>query len=113
MASKSYVGIAPLTMVRTQAGGYSYVYANEQVPEDIDSNDLKRLVDEGFLGEAKAVEAEAAGEAKPANVKNILKDVGDDQEKAKAALEAERARGDDARKTLVEALEAIVAPPAD
>jgi hypothetical protein len=42
-------------------------------------------------------------------VADVLKDVGDDAEKAKAALAAEQALGEGARSTLVTGLEAIIA----
>lgn len=41
-------------------------------------------------------------------VKDILTEVGDDKDKAAAALEAEQAKGDAARPTLVEALQAVL-----
>ena len=45
----------------------------------------------------------------PPTVDEILADVGTDQELAQAALEAEQAKGDKARSSLVEKLEAILA----
>lgn len=49
------------------------------------------------------------GGSKEPTVKEILDGVGDDAAKAQAALDEERARGDKARKTLVEPLEAVIA----
>lgn len=46
--------------------------------------------------------------ANPDTVAAIVKDVGDDKAKAQAALEAEQAKGDEARSSLVEKLQAIV-----
>lgn len=45
-------------------------------------------------------------------VAQVLLEVGDDPTKAAAALESEQAKGDRARSTLVEKLEAIANPPA-
>lgn len=42
------------------------------------------------------------------SIKDILADVGDDKDEARHVLELEQARGDDARSSLVEALEKIV-----
>jgi hypothetical protein len=46
------------------------------------------------------------------NVEVLEKYVGDDREKAAAVLELEKARGDEARSTLVKKLEKLAAPPA-
>jgi sulfur carrier protein ThiS len=106
--AKQYIGVAPLTMVRTKAGGYSMVYADQPVPADITDEDLKRLVDEGFLGQVEAAAAAQAEPAtKPTTVEDILAEVGDDKEKAAAALEEELASSRP-RKTLLEPLEAIL-----
>lgn len=51
----------------------------------------------------------ATGSTKEPSAKDIADSVGDDPVKAKAALEAEQARGDDARSTLVKKLEAVIA----
>lgn len=51
----------------------------------------------------------ATGGDKEPTAKEIADSVGDDPAKAKAALEAEQARGDDARSTLVKKLEAVIA----
>lgn len=58
--AKTYIGLAALTVIRTNATGYAQVYAGDPVPEDITSEDLKRLVDEGFLGEEPATPTKAA-----------------------------------------------------
>lgn len=52
-----------------------------------------------------------SGSSKEPTVKEVLADVGDDQDKAAEALATEQAKGDDARGTLVAKLEAIVNPP--
>jgi hypothetical protein len=46
--------------------------------------------------------------ANDGTVDEVLARVGDDTELAQAALDAEQAKGDDARKTLVEGLEAVL-----
>lgn len=45
---------------------------------------------------------------KLATIPEVLAEVGDDRAKAQAALDAEQARGEDARSSLVEKLEALV-----
>lgn len=57
-------------------------------------------------GESQVVEEPAAPPV--ATIAKILDEVGDDPDKALAALEAEQARGDDARSTLVDKLTKIV-----
>jgi hypothetical protein len=47
----NYVGKAPLTLVRAD-GKLAYVYAGEPVPQGVDPDDLKRLVDEEFFVKA-------------------------------------------------------------
>ena len=49
-----------------------------------------------------------ADAGKPAKVDDVLAEVGEDKGKAQAALDAELSRGDDARKSLVAKLQAIV-----
>lgn len=111
--AKSYIGKAPLTMAKTAEGGYVYVYEGAPVPANIDTDDLTRLVDEGFLEEdkkaaAKASSSSTGGSAEPTTVKDILAAVGDDKAKAQEYLEKEKA-GEN-RSTLVEKLEAIANP---
>lgn len=57
--AKNYIGKAPLTMVRTTAGSYVHVFAEDAVPADITDDDLKRLLDEGYIVEAPAAEDSA------------------------------------------------------
>lgn len=57
-----------------------------------------------------APETTASTGAGSTTVKAVLDEVGDDPVKAAAALETERSRGDDARVTLVDKLEAIANP---
>ena len=98
-------------MVRTVDGGYRHVYQDEPIAGDaIDPENLKRLVKKGFLAEATATGDESdSGSAKPPTIKEIMADVGDDKAKAQEALDAEQARGDDARPSLVEKLQAVIA----
>jgi hypothetical protein len=114
--AKSYVGVAPLTMIRCEnPASYTSVYAGQPVPENIAQDDLKRLVDEGFLAEVKAAKDDPGtgdGAGKPTSVKDILKDVGDDKAKAQEYLNDEQAKGDDARGSLVEGLQKVLAAEA-
>jgi hypothetical protein len=66
-----------------------------KVPDDIG----KRLV--------KSPVWEAVGDADP-TIEEVVASVGQDKEKAAAALAAEQAKGDGARKTLVRKLEAVI-----
>lgn len=112
MSSNSYVGVAPLTMARTTAGGYINILAGDLVPESVREDDLKRLVDEGFLAEAVPVEAvligDTDGAAKPETADEVLARVGDDKVKAQAALDEENAK-EKPRKGLVADLEKLLA----
>lgn len=111
-ASKNYVGVAPLTMVNVGPGGYAYVYAGQPVPEGASAEEIKRLVDGEFIAEGEPGGSTSdSGSSNSRSIKEILKEVGEDQTKAAAALEAENAKGDDARPTLVAKLEAIANPP--
>lgn len=101
----NHIGVAPLTMARTQAGGYVNIYAGDPVPDGIKADDLKRLVDDGFLGKVKD---EAPADSGTDTVAGILDEVGDSKELAHAALLAENAKARP-RKGLVEALEKILA----
>lgn len=50
MADTQYMGVAPLTLVKTNGGASAvYVYAHQPVPAGADADDVKRLVDEGYL----------------------------------------------------------------
>ena len=72
--------------------------APDTVPADPGKDDSKNVV---------------AGVDLDGGVPDILKEIGEDKEKAAAVLEAEKAKGEKARKTLVEPLQALVdAPPA-
>jgi hypothetical protein len=102
-----------LTVAKNRSGSQVYLYRGQGIESaSLDPDDAKRLVEDGFLEERAAVESDDADSGdKPATVKEILADVGNDPEKAAAALDVEKARGDDARSSLVTKLEAIVNPP--
>lgn len=59
---KKYVGVAPLTMVRTDPPGYVHVFAGDPVPVSIAADDLERLVEEGFLAEDTSTPEEPAAD---------------------------------------------------
>lgn len=111
MASKIYVSAVPLTMVRTVAGGYQNVLEGDQIAgEAVNPEDLKRLVRKKFLVEKKDEEkakSAASSTPNPDTVEGILKEVGDDKAKAKAALDAERAK-ETPRSSLVDKLQAVL-----
>lgn len=106
----SYEGKAPLTMCRTAAPTtYVSVLAGAPVPENIDPDDLKRLVDEGFLVKVsgKAAKAEEPADSKPTKVDDIVAAVGDDKVLAQEYLDAENA-AEKPRVSLVEKLQAVI-----
>lgn len=106
------MGKAPLTVVRLSNGSRANVAAGALVPSSVEAEDAKRLLEEGYLEEVEVVDEESEIEepaAEPTTIPDILADVDGDPEKAKAYLEAEREKGDDARKSLVEKLEAVIA----
>lgn len=58
--SKRYVSAEPLTMVRVGSGEavtMAYVFEGAPVPEGADPDDVKRLVDEGFLVEQEVADS--------------------------------------------------------
>lgn len=77
------------------------------VPADADDLDTLSLV--GAVVAVEVPEEVAPAASAPTSVKDILAEVGDDVDAAKAALAAEyEAKGDRARPSLVESLEAII-----
>lgn len=107
----SYKVTAPLVIVRDEGGASHHFYEGGVVPASgFDKDHVKMLVDDGMLEKVKEEKAPAASPDanKGPSVDDILKDVGDDKEKAAAALEQENARGDAARSTLVKKLQAVI-----
>lgn len=50
--AKQYIGISPLTVVRTKSTGAGvYVYAGQPVTSDISTDERERLLAEGFIAE--------------------------------------------------------------
>ena len=103
----THLGKAPLTVVRLADGSRANVHRGGVVPSTADLKDVARLVEEGYLAKATPAPDESAG--KPATIDEVMTEVGDDPEKARAALEVEQARGDAARSTLIGKLEAVIA----
>jgi len=106
MATKTYVVSGPLATPYLEDGTRVYLYQGAELPEGLRKGELKRLTDLGLVSEAKA-EKSASAAPGPDSVEGILAAVGDDKEKAAAALELEKAKGENARPTLVTKLEAI------
>lgn len=110
-----------LTVAKNRSGSHVYLYKGQGIESAaLDPEDAKRLVEAGFL-KAKAVAPaptrsaagsgqNGTGDSKVPTIPEVLAAVGEDPEKAQAALAAEQARGADARSTLVEKLEAIANP---
>lgn len=104
--------------VETQVGaGRARIdfYRGQILPDDIGTEDRERVL---RLGDAEEVEeVPALPEFDPATLGQatidvILGWVGDDKVKAQQALDAETAEGGKNRKTLIEALNAIIEPAA-
>lgn len=107
----SYKVISPLVIVPNADGvnGDGYFYKDAVIPAGFNDKRCESLVKDGMLEKVKAEKAADPEPAKEPTVKEILDEVGDDKEKAAAALAAEQeARGDKARKTLVEPLQAVI-----
>lgn len=103
----NYKVTAPLVIIPAADGTSSdwYGYAGAVVPQGHNDERVKVLAEEGFLAEVKADDGNAAKEP---TVAEVLAEVGDDQAKAAAALEAEKAGKN--RTSLVSKLEAIANP---
>jgi hypothetical protein len=85
------------------------------LPGDVPEEELRRFLADGAVETVAAAPAAAAeavdDEVEPVptgTVDAVLAWVGDDTDRAGRALTAEQAKGDKARKTLVEALTALV-----
>lgn len=120
------IGKAALTTVRLEGGRRANVPAGVPVPGNAEEGDVERLLAEGFLevvdlyeepdteeGDDEEPDAEDSGAGKAATIKEILAEVGDDRDKATAAMQAELGRGADARSTLIEALDKIAGGDTD
>ena len=107
----THIGKAPLTVVRLADGSRANVHRGGVVPSTADPADVDRLVADGYLTQVGSTPAEGGSEepSKPATIDEVMTEVGDDPEKAQAALKTEQARGDAARSTLVTKLEAVLA----
>lgn len=126
------IGKAALTTVRLEGGRRANVPAGVPVPGNAEEGDVERLLAEGFLEVVDLYEepdteegddeepdteeepdAEDSGAGKAATIKEILAEVGDDPDKATAAMQAELGRGADARSTLIVALDKIAGGDTD
>lgn len=107
----SYKVTAPLVVVQNDdgVGGDGYFYQDAVIPDGFNDERCAQLVKDGMLEKVKADSGSDGDGGKEPSVKEILAEVGDDKEKAAVALAAEQeARGDKARKTLVESLQAVI-----
>lgn len=107
----AYTVTAPLVVARDTSGRHHHLYTGAVLPEDIDEEQLKQLLDAEMVVKVKATaskkDADNAGDNKPTSVKDILKDVGDDKAKAQEYLDAENAAASP-RSSLVEGLQAVL-----
>lgn len=105
--SKQKKVAAPLIQLRVTTGGYVHLYAGAPVPETADPAQLKQLLKEKQVVEVEVDDpADGSDSAKEATVDEVLADVGTDKDKAKAAIEAEKAGKN--RSTLLTKLQAVV-----
>lgn len=100
-----YQVTAPLVIVPDETGAQRYFYKDAVLPSGLDRDRVKQLAKEGMLEQVEVAADSDAG--KPAKVDDILAEVGDDKEKAAAALEAENA-SDKPRTSLVSKLQAVI-----
>jgi hypothetical protein len=107
----SFKVTAPLVIISNVDGksGDWYGYVDALVPTGLNDDRCEQLVKEGMMEKIKAPAPAADSETKSDKVADILAEVGEDKDKAAAALEAEQAKGEKARKTLVDPLEALLA----
>ena len=102
-----YVVKAPYVTVKVEGTVQGFY---DGAPFEAEAGDVEHLLRKGMVEELKEPKPEPAREP---SVKDILAEVGEDPEAATVALEAEQAKGDKARKSLVEGLEAIITAPSN
>jgi hypothetical protein len=78
------------------------------VPDGVSAVDLENLTSFGAIAGVTVPDAAVDSDSKPAKVEDILAEVGDDKEKAQAALDSEQGQTKP-RKSLVEKLQAVLA----
>lgn len=109
------------TAVSERSRAYIDIRQGVLLPADVSQEDVDRLLGRGDIAVAVGSfpDADVSGPAASAvggpgaadgTVAEILARVGDDPALAREALDAERAKGDDARSTLVAALEKVAGP---
>lgn len=80
------------------------------LPDDVPAEDIDRLLRLGHIKAAESAEHDPApdpnadGGVPAGPIAVVLQWVGDDTDRARAALDAEQAKGDQGRKSLIEAL---------
>lgn len=104
------VGVAPKSEQKDLEDanqGPRYFYEGAVIPDGFNDERCKELVEEKMLEVVKAAEPSGDG-AGSGTVDEVLAEVGDDPEKAKAAIESEKAGKN--RSTLLSKLEGIANP---
>lgn len=108
----SYKVTAALVIIPNadKVSGDGYFYQDSVIPDGWNDERCKQLAKEGMLEKVAAAKPDPAAKEgdgpKAGSVEFILAEVGDDKEKAAAALEQEKAGKN--RKTLVEPLEKVL-----
>ena len=101
--------VAVLNRSRQRISAVGRWFAAQDVTSvELDESQLHRLQAQRRL-RIVSIENRGAEPAWGTSVKSALEYVGDDTERAAEVLDAEQAKGDDARKSLVKALEKITA----
>lgn len=99
----AYKVVFPCAVVKMKDKSRVTLLQGALVPSDVDAEHFRHLL------KMKAVKkAEKPADPAPDSVEGILAGVGDDKAKAAEALKAEEAKGDKARKTLVDPLKTIL-----
>lgn len=114
MASINVTVTAPCVMIANEeTGQFSHFYEGATIPAGYNDERVAQLVEEKMVRKADpSPKSESdSTKAKAPSVDEILAEVGDDKDKAAAALAAEQGVAKP-RKSLVEKLEAVIAGPA-
>lgn len=106
----SYTVVAPYVTLKVHDLNGSEVvqgyYKGAVVEDPVKGDSLDKHVRTGMV--EMVSDASDDDPARPPKVADVLAEVGEDKAKATAALEQESARGDAARTTLVEKLQAVI-----
>lgn len=89
-----YIGVAARTHVRMTGNGIAVVYKGDPVPPGADPDELKRLVDGGFLAKAADEDLGGLNSESTATVAEVLEAQGNAAAKAQDKADADAAKTD-------------------